>query len=208
MVSIIDGKDHDPPILPFQRNYCYFINAANDHYSADGIPLSDRNPLHLSLHDSYKWEFDFNDIHAPRWLMENASGYETNIHPEQLYSGAPHMSNISVIDWPHTSALGYANASYLMFNSDQIESNNGVQNQFFLLVDQPLHAFSPPTYFGQTQAQQFYHEVAGTVDYTTLRRWPWSTSSSILSFMALWSQLNPTTGRMEMKYGNYYFTPE
>lgn len=206
MLTATGDDDHEPPILPIQKGYCYFINAASDHYSDDGVPLADRNPRHLTLHDSYMYEMGSSNI--PRWLQEDAVWYVVNQYPDQKFDGAPHVANISVIDWPNTAGFGYPNASYLMFSSKQVDDNTAVQNEFFLLVDQPEHAFSPPTYPAQVEPQQFYHEVAGTVDYTTSRRIPWATSSSILSFMALWAQWNQTTQKMDMKYGNYFFTPE
>jgi hypothetical protein len=61
----------------------------------------------LTLHDSYLYELIATGRHAPRWLDPINLDYMVNPHPEQWFSGAPHMSNISVIDYPDTAYLGY-----------------------------------------------------------------------------------------------------
>jgi hypothetical protein len=197
--------DDEPPAEPIQLDYCYYINVANDYHSAAGrYDWVDRNDGHYTFMDGYMWNLD--DPEKLKWLEPTADEYVDNLY-DQAFQGGNHKSNIAVIDWPFTDRLGYPDASYLMFKADTFGGPNSWRNEFFLVVNEPDDAFSPPTYPGQVQDQQYYFETAGAPEPNLDKRVPWALSGNLYSFMALYAQRSQTTG-WEMRYGNYYYYAE
>lgn len=112
--------------------------------------------------------------------------------------------NIGVIGYPYfRDRTEYKDASYLKMSYD-LDMGYGCKNVFYLLSHDPL-----ATHTESIDTEQQYYRVDGNTswDHDCNSRYIWSVSSSLIGFVALYSQYVPSQSRYEMRYGTYLWLP-